>query len=144
MLSALVCASLMSSFAYAHGRQVHRDRWLDHQPGTKPPGHLQVLLADPSTLLFFIASMSFTALAYAYHYSNGSDTYQNTILIAGIALELLVALAMDIGILLGLFGLEPWFILLSLVLSDFFHLICVRGQRYEECVSDRGLGDEKA
>lgn len=142
MLLALACASLMSRFAYAHRNQTHRDKLDAARPSVNPQA--DSALTDPSTLLFFIASMSFTGLAYAYHSSNRSDAYQNSILIAGIVLGLLVALAMDTGILLGLFGLEPWFVLLSLVLSDFFHLICIPRQRCEECVNDQDFCDEKA
>jgi hypothetical protein len=141
-LLALVCAGLMNSCAYARSHQVHRDKSWDPQPRDKPPWHLVIL--DPPALLFLIASMLFTALCYAYHASNRGDVFQRPILILGTVSGLLVALSLDTGILLGICGLEPWFLLLSLVLSDFFHLVFVRQQRCEEWVSHQELGDEKA
>jgi len=143
---ASVCAILMSGFAYAHGRPVNRDKWEGLTSvfvnSAKPlaPG----ILADPPAFLFFIASMLFTSLAYTYHSINRGDAFQNTILAWGIVLGLLTAWSMDLGVLLGVFGLEQWFLLLSLVLSDIFHLIFVRSQRCEECETDWDCGAEKA
>jgi hypothetical protein len=145
-LLAIVCASLMSKFAYAHSHQVYRDngeKLTSIFPITAKPFALPSL-ADPPALLFLIASMSFTASAYAYYSSNRGDIFQNTILLSGTVLGLLLALSMGLGILLGIFGLEQWFLLLSLVISDIFHFICVRRQRCEGCVSNQEFGDEKA
>lgn len=136
----------MSGFAHAHSHQLHREKWerlisilpTSAKPFTNP------ILADPPALLFLIASMSFTVLVYAYYSINRNDTSQNTILLSGTVLGLLMALSMDLGILLGIFGLEQWFLLLSLILSDSFHLIFVRRQRCEGCVSNQGFDDEKA
>jgi hypothetical protein len=144
-LLASVCASFMSLFAFAHGHQMHRDNFdFEVLSPAQPPWHL--VTTEPPAVFFFIASMSFTTLSYANYSSNRSDVYQNTILISGTVSGLLVALSLDTGVLSGIFGLEPWFLLLSLVLSDFFHFVCVRKQRCtcDECVRNEEFGDEKA
>ena len=146
ILLAIVCAVVMSNFAYANGLQAHRDKWekltMIAPISAEPLAHST--LADPPALLFLIASMSFTALAYVYYSGNQNDTFQKTILISGTVLGLLMSLSTDLGILLGIFGLEPWLLLLSLVISDVVHSISVRRQRCEGCVSIQGFGDEKA
>lgn len=146
LLLAIVCAGLMSSFAYAHSREIHRDKWakLSSIAPISAKTFELPMPANPPALLFLIASMSFTASAYTYHSVNRSDSFQNPILILGTVLGLLMALSIDLGILLGIFGLEHWFLLLSLVISDIFHSVCVRKQRCEGCVSTQGFGDEKA
>ena len=136
----------MSKFAYAHSHEVHRDKWeklTSIFPITAKP-FVHSILADPPALLFLIASMSFTASAFAYYSINRSDVFQNTILLSGTVLGLVVALSMDLGILLGIFGLEQWFLLLSLMISEVFHFVCVRKQQCEGCVSNQEFGDEKA
>jgi hypothetical protein len=145
-LLAIVCAGLMSCFANAHAHQVHRDKWekLASIVPTSAKDFTLPLLADPPALLFLVASMSFTASTHAYYTTNRGYIFQNTILLSGAVLGLLMALSLDLGILLGIFGLEPWFLLLSLVVSDIFHFVCVRRQRCEGCVSNQEFGDEKA
>lgn len=111
LLLAIVCAGLMSSFAYAHSREIHRDKWakLSSIAPISAKTFELPMPANPPALLFLIASMSFTASAYTYHSVNRSDSFQNPILILGTVLGLLMALSIDLGILLGIFGLEHWF-----------------------------------
>lgn len=146
LLLALVCASLMGSFAYAHANSDHRTRWdkvtnIATGRSTYLEGRL---FADPPALVFFVASMSLPVGAYVYHASNDGDSFQNAFLTTGALAGLLVALAMDIGLVLGIFGLEPWFLILSLTVSDVFHFICIRRPRYEQRGLERNFGDEKA
>jgi hypothetical protein len=146
LLLAIVCAGLMSCFANAHAHQVHRDKWakLTRIVPLSAKGFTPPALADPPALLFLVASMSFTASTHAYYITNRDDVFQNAILLSGTMLGLLMALSLDLGILLGIFGLEQWFLLLSLVVSDVFHFVCVRRQRCEGCVSNQDFGDENA
>ena len=136
----------MSCFANAHAHQVHREKWakLTSIFPISAKGSTHPTLAEPPALLFLVASISFTASTHAYYSTNRGDIFQNTTLLSGTVLGLLMALSMDLGILLGIFGLEPWFLLLCLILSDVFHFVCVRRQRCEACVSNQEFGDEKA
>lgn len=84
--------------------------------------------------------MAFTALAYAYHSLNQQDERQNAFLAVAAMAGLLAALSLDVGILLGIFGVEAWCILLGLVASDLFHWALNRRSRYPD---SEWLGDEK-
>lgn len=86
--------------------------------------------------------MAFAALAYFYYHSNDNDEHQKPILVSGAMAGLLVALSLNFGVFLGIFALEPWFILLSLVISDCFHFIFVHRPRHEDCKKEV-LDDEK-
>jgi hypothetical protein len=146
LLLACLCASLTCSYAYAHAKNTHRDNWnaLARITTDRMESLDDRILASPTALQFFLANMSLTALAYAYHSSNCGDGFQNAILVSSVVSGLLLALSLDLGIILGVFGLGPWILLLGLVISDFFHLTCVRRRRYVELESEPEYGIEKA
>lgn len=88
--------------------------------------------------------MAFVALAYAYHRANQDDAYQNGVIISATVAGLVLALSLDLGILIGAFGVATWFLLLGLIFSDCFHAVCMR-KPWQSRWEERGsLGGEKA
>jgi hypothetical protein len=84
--------------------------------------------------------MAFTALAYTYHSLSPQDERQNAFLVVTAMAGLLTALCLDVGVLLGIFGVESWFLLLGLVASDLFFWALNRCSRHPD---SEWLGDEK-
>jgi hypothetical protein len=135
-LLAALCAGIMGIFANAQAPGEHilsaegesTDRtfpptlrpmvWNTHNDPQKLP--------EPTDSFFFIACMAFAGLTSLYYRSNERDEYQKPILVSGAMVGLLAALSLDLGILLGIFALEPWVVLLSLVVSDCFHRAVLR------------------
>lgn len=99
------------------------------------------LPTNPTDLHFFLSFMSLVALAYAYYILNKGDKHQNVVLVLAGAGGLVVAMSLDVGILIGIFGVETWFMTLGLVVSDALHTGYMRklyrGRRKDwEAVSD--------
>lgn len=102
------------------------------------------LLAQPNDLMFFAACMAFTALAYAYYRLNENDNHQKDILVSSTMTGLVVALGLDLGLLIGIFGAESWFIVLGLVVSDVFHGVCLRRSQVSKWYEQAREDEEKA
>ena len=134
LLLATMCAGVMGRFAHAQARpsglRFDRLENLEHK------------LPEPVASVFFVACMAFAALAYYYYHSNDNDEHQKPILVLGAMAGLLAALSLDFGVFLGIFALEPWFLLLGLVVSDCFHSIFFQKPRYAECEKEV-FDDEK-
>lgn len=143
LLLAPLCAKLTGLFAYAHARHDHRANWAELTKSTSTWVVNNQRLPDPTPIVFFIACMAFAALAYLYHRSNDSDVYQKPVLVSGAMAGLLVALSSDVGVLLGVFALEPWFLLLGLVVSDCFHSVFVQ-RTWDAMCKKKAFDDGKA
>jgi hypothetical protein len=97
----------------------------DHEQIQTPIPEPQ-LIADPTDLSFFVASMTFVALASAYYQSTRCDNRQSMIVLCVSIAGLLVAWESGVGILVGLYCVETWFVLIGLVVSDIFQAACQR------------------
>jgi hypothetical protein len=100
-------------------------------------------IADPNGLSFFVASMGFVALASAYYQSTCYDSRQGMIVLCVSIAGLLVVWRSGVGILVGLYCVETWFVLLGLVVSDIFQAERQRRTRPREVVEEQtatGLG----
>jgi len=83
-------------------------------------------IAEPTGLAFFVASMAFVALASTYYQAAYCNNRQGVILLGVSITGLLVAWKLDVGMLVGLYCIETWFVLLGLVVSDIFQAACQR------------------
>jgi hypothetical protein len=70
--------------------------------------------------------MAFVALVSVYHQSTCCDSRQGVIVVCVSIAGLLVAWRLDVGVLIGLYCIETWFILLGLVVSDVLQAACQR------------------
>jgi hypothetical protein len=73
--------------------------------------------------------MSFVALASTYYQSTYCDSRQDVIVVCVSIAGLLVTWSLDVGVLVGLYCVETWFVLLGLVVSDIFQAVCQRRTR---------------
>lgn len=81
--------------------------------------------------------MAFVALASAYYQSTCYDNRQGMlVLCVGIA-GLLVVWRSGVGVLVGLYCVETWFVLLGLVVSDIFQMACGRGTRLRKAEEEQ-------
>lgn len=103
-------------------------------------------ITDPTGLSFFAASMAFVALASAYHRQKCCDNRQSMIVLCACIAGLWVVWRSGVGILVGLYCIEAWFVLLGLVVSDIFQAACQRGTRLRETEEEQaatGLGRKR-
>lgn len=79
--------------------------------------------------------MTFTSLAYTYYRLNENANHQNSILISSAMTGLTIAFGLNVGLLIGVFGIEVWSVVLGIVFSDVFHGVCLRrpqGSKWHE------------
>jgi putative copper export protein len=142
LLLAATCAGAMSLFGYEQAEAFHRTTWEESTKDRSFTIDLHHSFPEPTASIFFVACMAFAALAYFYYHSNDNDEHQKPILVSGAMAGLLAALSLNFGVFLGIFALEPWFLLLSLVVSDCFHFVFFRRPWHAECRKEI-LDDEK-
>lgn len=88
--------------------------------------------------------MTFLALTYAYHESNGEDKHQDAFLASAAIVGLVLALSLDVGILIGVFAIVTWLTALGLVVSDLFHALYMRRPSRSKWYRQEFIGDDKA
>lgn len=81
--------------------------------------------------------MTFVALASAYYQSTCYDNRQGMIVLCVSIAGLLVVWRSEVGILVGLYCVETWFVLLGLVVSDIFQAECQRRTKSREVVEEQ-------
>lgn len=150
---ASVCIRTTGNFALSHSDDIHRSRWKEITAFANARYPIQMcrrkvmltvsqqiqtpipepqFIADSSGLSFFVASMAFVALASVYHQATCCDNRQDLIVFCVSIAGLVLVWRLDVGILVGLYCIETWFVLLGLVVSDISQAACQRWTRPRE------------
>ena len=83
--------------------------------------------------------MGFVALASAYYQSTCYDNRQGMIVLCVSIAGLLVVWRSGVGILVGLYCVETWFVLLGLIVSDMFQAACHRRTSLRETEEEQRI-----
>lgn len=81
--------------------------------------------------------MGFVALASVYCQATHCDSRQGVLVLCVSMAGLFIAWRLNVGILVGLYCIETWFVLLGLVVSDIFRAACQRRVRPKDAEEEK-------